>query len=252
MGTNPRRCDSDVVGNVFVNSSQWRIARIGGDGSGNSMGRFRFVNNTMILDPMSTSAIALQLTVSTLEMYNNVIMAPMAGVTVYDIDDETGPPAVFFGSNNWLVTGMTSIPTPWTRTLMGADPGFVDPANHDLRPTPTSPLVGQGTTDTAATGALAFVNPLELPAFDPPERRLIPVGSAEARTFTGNPSVGAFEPTAAAPGPAPPGPGTPPTLKGGSGSGCKCRMSQEPGDASSWLAGVSLVAFALARRRRRC
>ena len=202
VGGNPARCDSDVVGNVFVKTSSWRVARIGGDGSGDAMGRYRFVNNTMILDPMSTSTITLQLTVSTLEMYNNVIMAPMPGIKVFDVTEESGPAAVLFGSNNWILTGMTSIPTPWTATLTGKDPGFVAASTYDYRPTSGSPLVAAGTTDTAAAGPLAFVNPLHLPAFYPPERRLIPVGSAQARTFTDAPSIGAFEPTAPAPGPA--------------------------------------------------
>jgi MYXO-CTERM domain-containing protein len=147
---------------------------------------------------------------------------------------------------------MTSIPTPWTDTLMGATPGFVNAASDDYRPTAGSPLVAQGTTDTSAPGPLAFVNPLLLPAFNPPERALIPVASAAARSFTGNPSIGAFEPNAAPPGPPPPALPPPPTLKSsGSSGGCKCRMSQEPGDGAGWLASVSAVGLALARRRRR-
>ncbi|MFO0658229.1 MAG: hypothetical protein U0165_00120 [Polyangiaceae bacterium] len=45
---------SDVVGNVLVKHQEWRIARIGGDGTGNTSGRYRFVNNTMVLGPTST------------------------------------------------------------------------------------------------------------------------------------------------------------------------------------------------------
>jgi hypothetical protein len=48
---NLAREDSDVVGNVLIKTSEWRIARIGGDGTGNTAGRYRFVNNTMILCP---------------------------------------------------------------------------------------------------------------------------------------------------------------------------------------------------------
>jgi MYXO-CTERM domain-containing protein len=251
VGGTTKPCDSDVVGNVFVNTSEWRVARLGGDGSGDSNGRYRFVNNTMILDSMSTSVITLQYQVDTLEMYNNVIMAPVPGVTILDIEQESGPAAVLFGSNNWVVNGTTDIPSPWTMTTMGADPGFVDAAKQDYRPTATSPLVGKGTTATATTGALAYPPPLQaLPADYPPQYSLIPVGSAEARTFTGSPSIGAFEPTATAPGPQPAPLGPPPkitdTVPPG---GCKCRVSQEPGDPAGWLVGVSAVCLALARRR---
>jgi MYXO-CTERM domain-containing protein len=255
VGGTPRRCDSDVVGNVFRRTTEWRVARIGGDGSGDSMGRFRFVNNTMMLDAMMKSAITLQLTVSTLEMYNNVIIAPQAGIRVYEVDEQMGPDATQFGKNNWIVTGMTSVPAPWTGTIMGADPGIVDPSMYDYRPTMSSPLVGAGTTDTAMPGALAFVNPLMAPAYNPPQRRLIAIGSAEKRTFTGNPSIGAFEPTAAAPGPPVPDPGPPPTVNGtaggpnGGSSGCGCRASASSNTPWS-IAGIALVAIVGARRRR--
>lgn len=256
-------CDSDVVGNVFVNTSSWRVARIGGDGSGDSNGHYRFVNNTMILDSMSTSVIALQYTVASLEMYNNVIMAPMPGITVYDIEDESGPAAVFYGSNNWVVTGTTSIPAPWTMTLKGADPGFVAAATDDFRPTASSPLVGQATSATTSSQTFPW-SVVPLPTFYPPQHTLLAVGGAEARTVAT--SIGAFEPTATAPGaPIPP---TPPVMSsanagggdmgngGGAGGptghgGCKCRVSQEPGDPAGWLVGVSAVGLALARRRRR-
>ena len=265
-GSSPRRCDSDVVGNVFRKTSSWRVARIGGDGSGDSMGRFRFVNNTMILDSLMSSTITLQATVSTLEMYNNVILAPTAGIAVYDITEGSGPAAVLYGSNNWISTGMTGIPTPWTGTIAGADPGFDAPASYDYRLAASSPLVGAGTTDTAATGSLAFVDPLLLPAFNPPERRLIPVGSAEARTFDGKPAIGAFEASDTAPGTPPPGVGGAPAVMtgnggssgdgaGGSGStgssnGCTCRVTEEPTGGTEWVAGLAAVGLALARRRR--
>ena len=64
---------------------------------------------------------------------------------------------------------MISVPASWTQTLMGADPGFVDPTMDDLRPSPTSPLVTRGTSATAGHfGALAFPSPLALPAWNPP------------------------------------------------------------------------------------
>src|SRR5204863_6896191 len=53
------REDSDVVGNVFVKTSTYQVARIGGDGTGQSFGRYRFVNNTFVL---GTGTLALRAT----------------------------------------------------------------------------------------------------------------------------------------------------------------------------------------------
>lgn len=265
------REDSDIVGNVLVKSSEWRIARIGGDGSGNSAGRYRFVNNTMILADATKTAISLQETVQSLEMYNNVIWGTKPGFKIYDVLEQSGPDAALFGSNNWVLNGATSIPASWTATTMGADPGFVSYAGHDLRPSATSPLIDQGTTTTVSTGALAFPSPLSLPAFHPPQRRLIALGAAEARTISKMPEIGAFEDTAAVPGAPPPdvgpagGPvgggsssgtnpnGTP--ANGGSASaddsGCGCLLVGKPHDSfASWSSLVAAVALLATRRRR--
>jgi hypothetical protein len=266
---NLAREDSDVVGNVFVNTSEWRVARIGGDCSGNTAGRYRFVNNTMVMNDKSTAVITLQETVQSLEMYNNVIWGTKAGFKVYEVTEPSGPAATLFGSNNWVMTGTTSIPASWTATTQGADPGWVDPTNHDLRPTTASPLVDQGTTTTAATGALAFPNPLALPAFHPPQRRLASLDAAEKRTITKAPDIGAFEDTAATPGAPPPdvGPAQPGTggssgAGGGDGgagankaapksdSGCGCIAYGRQSNASGWAVFAAAIALLTARRRR--
>jgi MYXO-CTERM domain-containing protein len=262
VGGTSRRCDSDVVGNVLVKSSEWRIARIGGDGSGDSMGRFRFVANTMVLAPASTTAIGLQFTVDALEMHDNVIVAGGPNTRLYHVDDATGPAPTFAGSGNWVTSGVTALPAAWTGTSTGADPGFVDAAHYDFRPSASSPLVGHAVATTVATGAHAFPSPLAKPAFFPPPRRLLAPGTAEARASLD--AIGALEPTATAPtwppgdaGYAEPdgggggGGGATPT-SAEHGSGCGCRVPAQ-GERSSDLAavGAALVAFAGARRRRR-
>ncbi|HEY6175305.1 MAG TPA: hypothetical protein VIX73_12700, partial [Kofleriaceae bacterium] len=84
----PFREDSDIVGNVLIKkNSPWRIARLGGDGDGNTGGRYRFSNNTMVMTDTSSTAISLQNTVQTLEMYNNVIYGSKAGFEVYDVNE---------------------------------------------------------------------------------------------------------------------------------------------------------------------
>ena len=243
------REDSDVVGNMFVKTSEWRIARIGGDGSGNTAGRYRFVNNTMVLGDKSTTAIGLQESVESLEMYNNVIYGPTSGYKVYDTNEESGPKTTFAGSNNWVLDGATGLPSAWKMTLTGSSPGWVDTSNYDYRPGKGSSLIDQGTTESATTGAAPFPSPLALPVFMPPQRRLIAIGAAEARSPEGALDVGAFEQNANAPG-APVADPPEEEASSDSDAGCGCRVARDSGDAAGWLAMGSMAALALARRRR--
>ncbi len=252
------REDSDVVGNVFIKKSEWRVARIGGDGTNDTKGRFRFANNTMILTDTTSAVVSLFQTVETLEMYNNVIYGPKAGFKVYDLNEISGPPTVFYGSNNWVLSGAASIPKEWTNTIMGTDPGWVDAKNFDFRPSASSPLVDKGTTDTVASGSLAFPKALLLPSYHPPQHVLLPIGMADGRNNVGAPDIGAFEQNASAPGDPPQPP--PPEMYGGggdggsdggtSGKGCGCRVAGEGDAALGWIAGGAAL-LALSRRRRR-
>ena len=273
----PLREDSDIVGNVLIKkNSQWRIARVGGDGDGNTAGRYRFANNTMIMAGNSSTVISLQNTVETLELYNNVIFAPKAGIDVYDVNEQIGPDTLLFGANNWVFSGMTSIPKEWTGTIQGTDPGFVDAAKFDLRPTMSSPLIDKGITDTVSTGPMGFPRALLLPTHHPPQHVSLPIGTADGRNNQGAPDLGAFEANASAPGDPPQKP--PPEVvgnpdggnaggtgngnagsgnsnsgdgSGGDKSGCGCHVAgRTSGSPVSWLA-ASAAALAFVRRRRR-
>lgn len=245
-GGSANRCDSDVVGNVLIKTSEYRIARVGDDGSGASKGRFRFVGNTMVLASSTQVAIGLQGAVDSFEMFDNVIVGSSA--KLYRHDEPSGTPALAGGAN-WVSSGISALPTEWTGTIQGADPGFVDAAKGDYRPTASSPLVGKAVSTTAATGAHAFPNPLALPAFYPPNRKLLSVGSAVARASVK--SIGAWEPDSAAPAdpiPVGPGPSTG-TTDTSDESGCGCRTSR--GGSAGWLAGLGFVLLALERRKAR-
>ena len=67
--------NSDVVGNVFAkgggHSSFW-IARIGGDGTGQTYGRYRFVHNTFVLASDSAGAFRVFDGIDSFEAHNNV------------------------------------------------------------------------------------------------------------------------------------------------------------------------------------
>src|SRR5262245_54562034 len=173
----PFREDSDIVGNVLIKkNSQWRIARLGGDGDGNTGGRYRFSNNTMVMTDSSTTVISLQNTVQTLEMYNNVIYGSKAGFEVYDVNELIGLATVHFGSNNWVLAGATNIPKEWTGSLSGTDVDFVDPANYALRPRMSSPVIDKGPTSTVFTGSLGFPRALLMPIYRPPQHALLAIG----------------------------------------------------------------------------
>jgi hypothetical protein len=57
VNTDTAREDSDVVGNVFqhIATQGTRMARVGSEGTGESNGRYRFVNNNFILRQVQTS-----------------------------------------------------------------------------------------------------------------------------------------------------------------------------------------------------
>lgn len=258
------REDSDVVGNVLIKRSEWRIARIGGDGTGNTAGRYRFVNNTMILSASSEVAIGLQESVETLELHNNVILRVGAsGGELYNHNEPSGPDPIIVGSHNWIQTGIGAVPEGFINTLSGSDAGFTDIAAWDLRPIEGSVLVDQGTNMTVMQTP-AFPGALALPANVPPAREL---GSDGTRPANAAPDIGAFEQGSGSPpgeGANGAGGGPPGGDDGGgdgeggadgdgngasdSGGGCDCRAAAGPSGSGTiaWMVAV----FAFLRRRR--
>jgi hypothetical protein len=182
--------NSDVVGNVLIKHSEWRIARIGGDGTGNTAGRYRFVNNTMVLGDLSETAIGLQETVESLELHNNVVIrVGAAGASLVRHSEPSGPDPVFVGSRNWIADGFVDVPPGFGDGLGGADPGFIDLASFDLRPQGGSPLIDAGTAATTALNP-GVPGPLVAPMFVPPARML--AGPLERPADDGL-DIGAFE-----------------------------------------------------------
>ncbi|WP_394838210.1 hypothetical protein LVJ94_14990 [Pendulispora rubella] len=167
----PVREDSDVVGNVFVKTQGTYVARVGSDGEwSETAGRYRFVNNTFVLAAdLPFAAIQVFETVDSIELHNNVFYRLGGGpVAIFDtteakwVDGE-----VLAGSYNWVPTG-TEIPALFERTLVGDDPGFLDPSSHDFRPSPESPLVDAGSLPTWSPFGHAFPDPMFGPRSSPP------------------------------------------------------------------------------------
>lgn len=170
-----RREDSDVVGNVLRkrrtaagNDSDFAVTRIGGDGTGMTRGRYRFVNNTVLC---GTGAVFRCFdTLESVEMHNNVFYRSGGGVNLMRTVDAgwVHDTAVIAGSNNWVYQGAANVPAQWTGTIPGTDPGFLDYSAGDLRPGTGSPLVNAGNPAPASIAGMEFPSPLFPPAYQPP------------------------------------------------------------------------------------
>ncbi|MBL8921227.1 MAG: hypothetical protein JNJ54_20355 [Myxococcaceae bacterium] len=190
------REDSEVVGNVLRKTATTFVARIGGDATGWSKGRYRFVNNTIIVQPGGSAVFRLFDELESVEMHNNVIAVAGAGTAnvmraVAGEMSWVGGTRRVSGSNNWVQMGASNVPMEWTNTRTGSDPGFTMPAGFDYRPLMGSPLVNQGTTAFPSPG-VTFPSPLAAPGGHPPLRQLMP-GSAEVRPVVGVLDIGAYE-----------------------------------------------------------
>ena len=190
------REDSDVVGNVLRKTGTSFVARIGGDGTGWSKGRYRFVNNTIITAAGSGAVFRLFDQLESVEMHNNIIVANggsgpnvmRADATEFMWVNGTN----IAGSNNLVMNGATNVPSQWNGTVNSASAGLVN-LTSDPRPVAGSPVVGAGKATPAGPAGFPFPNGLWPPAFHPPLQALIPAGSAPARPSDAAIDIGAFE-----------------------------------------------------------
>lgn len=186
---NLAREDSDVVGNVFVKTSDFYATRIGGDGTGETLGRYRFVNNTFITVG-DRSVVRAMDGLESLEFSNNVVFRKGGGTTPFISDSEAKwvlGHAQISGSNNFFPKG-TSVPSTLTGSIFG-EPGFVDLEKLDLHPSATSALKGKG-TDRPAPGAKG---PFPSPRFPPEFEPVRGISTPRARKAQKPIAIGAFE-----------------------------------------------------------
>ncbi len=200
---NTEREDSDVVGNVIVHTGDFgSVVRFGGDATGQSFGRYRVVNNTIVRrNPNNDTPTVFRLFdgIESLEFHNNVIWREGGSslTLVRAVEAVWSSGVRVTGSNNWIKTGFafnpSNLPNTVTGTLTGTTPGFADLATYDLSPGPGSPLLNAGTTTTVTPPNYDFPNTLFPPARQPPVRVAIPVGTAATRIPNGVIDLGAFE-----------------------------------------------------------
>jgi hypothetical protein len=202
------REDSDVVGNVILHTSDFgSVLRFGGDGTsdgrGETFGRYRVVNNTIIRRGGSGAPTIFRLFegIEALQFHNNIIWREGAGsVTLVravagEVEWLTTPKVS--GSNNWIETGYTlnptGLPASMSGTLDGTAPAFESLAGDDLTPAFGSTLLDAGNLVPASPAGYEIDDPLAPPTRHPP-RRLAPApGSALLRPLNGAIDVGAFE-----------------------------------------------------------
>jgi hypothetical protein len=201
------REDSDVVGNVFRKTKTQYVVRVGGDGTGDTNGRYRFVNNTFLLTPSALQAFQLFDGIESIELHNNIFYRMGGGgVTIFEsggVSWSTGQ-AIIGGSNNWVPTG-SSFPSQWTGTQLENDPGFVDVANRKVELLSSSPLIDAGATNPPSLAGHAFPTPLMAPLYLPPPGVNEAADTALARPLVETIDIGAFEYGTSAPPPAPEG-----------------------------------------------
>ncbi|MEM7707644.1 MAG: hypothetical protein AAF358_18980 [Pseudomonadota bacterium] len=196
------REDSDIVGNVILHTSDFgSILRLGGDATGQSFGRYRFVNNTVIRTGGGQATVfRLFDGLESLEASNNVFFN--AGSSALRIVRETEAnwftgSTTIAGKNNWMESGSVSIPDGFTDSIIAADPKFSNFSRLDLRPAADSPLINSGVATNTSEPEFAIQAPKSQPVFHPPAKPSgLPNANAEFRLAEGPIDLGAFEATA--------------------------------------------------------
>src|SRR5262249_28869010 len=155
--------------------NDFSFVRIGGDGTGESAGRYRFLNNTFVSNSTANGSAVFRFfdALETVEMHNNVFYSVPSGGGLNIVPDLIANGVhgrKLCGQNSWVENGSAGLPTAseWTATVTGADPKFTNLATKDLRPAADSPLVDAGTANGTPAPGFPFPNPLPLPLYVPP------------------------------------------------------------------------------------
>lgn len=198
-GGNPRlkREDSQVVGNVLLQKNNFYVIRVGGDGTGETNGRYRFVNNTILAQSTAWRAVFRVFDgIDSLEMHRNVLYSlGGGGINVKRTVEANwvSGKEVISGSDNWVPKGSTNIPSGWTNTITGTKPGFVASSKFDFHLTATSPLIDKGVHTMQSPAGHLFPGPLlNTPAYLPPQHRVFRAPLVR-KIGSGRVDVGAFE-----------------------------------------------------------
>lgn len=200
-----RRCDSDIVGNVLLGHHGY-IVRMGSDAADSSLGRYRFVNNSLISFNASNAGISRHLGfIESVEFINNIIYAVGSSLRLHRVDGSwvTGA-EVISGTNNWMSSNINSSLAASAgaaliaSSVRGSDPGFANAgaiAGFDPRLTSASAAINAGTTTTVGSNPYPLPNPLRTAQYHPIYRASAELSSLTptARPSNGAIDLGAFE-----------------------------------------------------------
>ena len=188
------REDSDIVGNVLIHArADFTYAtRVGGDATGESEGRYRFVANTFIGPAAADRYRVFRAfdALESIEAHGNVMHRPGGVEVLADYADWTLGAARVAGTHNWVTEG-SDVPGGFVTTLTGAEPGFAALAAGDLRPVPGSPLVDAGAAAPTPSGFNPFPSPTFPPGSHPPLALMAAPGAA--RPVDEALDIGAYE-----------------------------------------------------------
>ncbi len=163
------REDSDIVGNVIVHTSKAHgaILRFGGDGTGQTNGRYRFVNNTVV--GIGTTAVPTVFRlfdgIESLEAHNNVFWRQGTdGMRVVREAEAawTSGRSRIGGSNNWIDSGSSYVPAGFVNNRVGTDPGFTNVSAADFRPKAGSPLLNAANPSPATPAGFEIKRPASM------------------------------------------------------------------------------------------
>jgi hypothetical protein len=189
------REDSDVVGNVFFKRNQFFVVRVGGDGTGETHGRYRFVNNTIIVQPGGSAVFRVFDGIEALEAHNNVFASADGGPVnmLREAEAAWSSGRVVGGSNNSVPPGSLAVPPEWVGTQVVSNPGFQNLAASDVRLVASSPLVDAGVATTSSCPGHPFPSPLARPQFVPALGGVSATDDGLERPNDGTPDIGAYE-----------------------------------------------------------
>ncbi|NUO50966.1 MAG: hypothetical protein HOV80_19095 [Polyangiaceae bacterium] len=188
------REDSDIVGNVLIQTGSYTIARIGGDGTGASSGRYRFAYNTIITSPQQGTIFRVMDQIESLAIHDNVFLAPNGGSPNFFDDGSavwtSGSPKRSAQHN--FVDSSITVPSFFSGTVTGSDAEFENYAAGNFIPNDQSPLLDVGAPGSGPSG-FELPNALGLPTTVPPVRAVESSLQPIAREVDGSPDIGAYE-----------------------------------------------------------
>ena len=171
-----------LIGNVIVKKGKWhQFLDFGpeGDLSGSRDGTIYLINNTFIVAGPNTTFLRLSTDKVKAELHNNIFYGSLKFLTGAGAGNVSG-------SHNWVPSGM-EMPSNFTDTIKGDDPGFIDLAARDFRLKEGSAGINNG------TNTLTYVDGRGVTTTGRPLQEYVEHMNHKARADDGKLDLGALE-----------------------------------------------------------